>query len=498
MTIRIYSQNEMTSYQKTILLKLNNDTVLNELKVLFINNPSLINFTNLFNYINKQIKCSMKKVKACSGLIFYLNFNFTNNLGFVFYNNTITIQKCKKINTYSSNVVDIINMLYNNYTAGNKFNNPIQNSLAQQAISSAIPEQFYQENNNGTEYISMYTPGTAGASNIIYFSIYHKNDNTPAILDTDYFILSTNTKEYDVCVLIVNFNAYTIIFGQNTTVYYEICGGGGGGGYGCTSLDLGGGCGGGGGGGGGAVSSGSFVIAPSINLDITIGNGGKGGTFNYKSTNGDPTTITSTGITNVVTNIGSYTFTDNTTTITANGGGRAGNGDAGSGGAAGIGGMSSNNGATGTCAYGKVIKNGGSGYSSIMSNPMINCVSGGGSGGGATIYDAIVGGNGGNTGGGGGGGGGITQGLYSPTTAMGGSGVSCGYSPYSGGNGGASVYTGTNNDQKCKGGNGGGGSFGGGGGGSGAVSSGMVNSTDRTSNGGNGGFGVAIIYLHNS
>ena len=83
--------------KKKVLLKLNNDIVLKELKTLFIDNPNLINFSNLFNYIDKQIKCLMKKVKACSGLTFYINFNFTNNLGFVFYNNNITIQKCKKM-----------------------------------------------------------------------------------------------------------------------------------------------------------------------------------------------------------------------------------------------------------------------------------------------------------------------------------------------------------------------------------------------------------------
>ena len=133
--VKIKSKGEMISFQKKILTQLNNDLELQNLKLTFYNDPTLPHYSNVFYYLYNNINTQVKKIKAYGDTIYTITFNYTNIAGVVLYDNTFIIQKCKKINYYSTNTDKIMLKSFNDFVKGNLFAFSVQNQLAQQQLS---------------------------------------------------------------------------------------------------------------------------------------------------------------------------------------------------------------------------------------------------------------------------------------------------------------------------------------------------------------------------
>ena len=310
--------------------------------------------------------------------------------------------------------------------------------------------------------------------------VYYKGTSTVAVSGVDYFLLPS-TMSNQQCMYIINAAyEYQIVFSSPASISYYLAGAGGGGGYGSsqgynTHTNEGGG-----GGGGGKLINGSFETPIDNTIYVTLGIGGLGSETNTSyiqtsATGGSSSSITGTGL----------------TTLTATGGGAAGNGGQNYGGVGGIGGSSTNYGAAGGL-YNATTPQAGAGLPITTSIPSVT-VCGGGGGGGASNSNGSPytqpGSNGGAGGGGGGGGGVYGFPTTNPYVSAGALGNVC-YSNFISQNG----QSGGGVSPNVTIGNGGNGIFGGGGGGSGGST--RYNSTTSYNVpffGGKGGDGVAMI-----
>ena len=228
--IKIRSSLEMITYQQLIFTKLNNDTILKNLKLLFFNNPVLACFIDVFIYIYIFIKKNMSKVKACGGIIYTISFNYTSSLGIVLYNNTIIVKKCKKINDYSTNTGEIIIQSYNNFVNGIKFLNTVNNQLVQQALSSGIPNQWFSTIDNGITSYSAYTPGASLGTTTDSTILSYTLSNTTSTGTEESYNGYTGRSFTNGCNTILKFSNIPINY------KFGICMCGGGGGSGGTGL----------------------------------------------------------------------------------------------------------------------------------------------------------------------------------------------------------------------------------------------------------------------
>ena len=507
--VKIKSKGEMISFQKKILTQLNNDLELQNLKLTFYNDPTLPHYSNVFYYLYNNINTQVKKIKAYGDTIYTITFNYTNIAGVVLYDNTFIIQKCKKINYYSTNTDKIMLKSFNDFVKGNLFAFSVQNQLAQQAIASGNPNEWFTEADGNTTYGSSLTPGTNGysiSSNVNATYTIIRSDGVGAVLNKDYFILSPSSEKlndgYSACICIINAEyTYTVTFTDlvSSSMLYAVVGGGGGGGAGggvtgATNTTSGYSWG-GGGGGGGQFTSGSTSLPTDNIFNIVIGNGGK------NSLSGESSQINGSGI----------------TTIIAIGGGAgqigsgANGGEGGTAGSPGAAGLLGNKGTPGQSKDGTAPTT--YGFIIDISYPTLYTAAGGG-GGGGIYYNGVVSSNG--TGytvytpwlpganGGGGGGGGSIGGLYylnlkdtssSKIAKLGKAGIgsSCNYSTYSGGTGGSYGAKNSSGVYAIAG-NGASGVFGGGGGGGGAYfCADKLGYNFYTGGGGYGGSGMVVL-----
>ena len=483
---------EMILFQKKVLDSLKNNPKLIKLKLIFYKNNSIENFTILFNYIYKYLKCKICKIRAISGKTFNISFNFTNDSGVVLYNNFYSIKKCKNINFYSKNKNENIISSYNNIIKNVKFNDDIQNTLVSKAL--ATKNEWFDNSYFNNYYGSINTPGTTGYGATIEnnYKIYDTNTGESAILGTDYFTLPSASSKYTIIIFIINkLKKYTIIFDNNIEITYYCVGAGGGGGYGAHAASNNK-SGGGGGGGGGGISTGTILLPTDNTLLSVLGVGGTGASSNTNpptSSAGTSSTLSSTDGSLIITGISGL-------------GGLNGGGN--NSGAGGAGGLTTNNGSNGALVNGSP-GNGSYGYCVDISDPSVYICGGGGGGGSSGIYfypaeldTPTNGGNGGQGGGGGGGGSAFngTTNLTSLTSSGGLGSVCCTIEDpiitYTGFNG-TSGSIGTNLVIAGTGGNG---IFGGGGGSSGGTTHTGIANISYPIYAGNGGDGLIIIAPH--
>ena len=439
-------------------------------------------YSEVFLYIYNSIKKNIRKVKVCDGVIYTTTFNYTNPLGVILYNNTIIINKCKKFNDYSNNTESKILNSFDSFVN-------VQNKLALEAIASTNSKKWFYNLESGTTYFSGYTPGSnGGTTSSGTYSIYRTN-GTLAVSNTDYFILpAVETSVYSTCIYIINSAyKYNITFG-NTFTGSVTCYVVGGSYLGINGNNLSGG---GGGGGGGGVTIKNIPLSLNYTLTAELGLGGKG----YNSTDGKVSSGNS-----------SFLSGSSIEKIEGIGGGNGGNGQFKNitifGGEGGIGGFSTNNGATGDIT-GSINNDesptGSYGYNFDISVPNIyGCGGGGGS-----DFPYNITSNGGDGGFGCAGGGGAVcydYGKYSE--GHGGYGTTCNYSICTSNTGSAgdiatNCYYSAKNDTNgsyskdkklLTTGKGGNGFYGGGGAGSSTTdnSSGIKNDSNFGGDGGNG------------